>query len=73
MAESMRIWLPGPERVAGANMTRFMQCLARRRSLAVSDYAALHAWSIAEPEAFWSEVARFADVRADWGTGPLLI
>src|SRR5487761_2478580 len=72
MAESIRIWQPGPERMADANMTRFMQCLARRRGVTVSDYAALHAWSVAEPAAFWSEMARFADVRADWGTGPVL-
>jgi acetoacetyl-CoA synthetase len=58
--------------MADANMTRFMQCLARRRGVTVSDYAALHAWSVAQPAAFWSEMARFADVRADWGTGPVL-
>jgi len=72
MADSTRIWHPSPERMAGANLTRFMQCLARRRGVRVSDYAALHAWSVAQPEAFWSELARFADVRADWGTGPVL-
>jgi acetoacetyl-CoA synthetase len=72
MAEPTRIWHPSPERVAAANMTRFMECLARRRGVAVPDYAALHAWSVAQPELFWSELARFADVRADWGSGPVL-
>jgi acetoacetyl-CoA synthetase len=72
MAESTRIWQPSPDRVAAANLTRFMQCLASRRGITVSDYPALHAWSVAQPEAFWSELAHFADVRADWGTGPVL-
>jgi acetoacetyl-CoA synthetase len=72
MAEPIRIWQPSPERVADANLTRFMRDLALRRGVTVSDYPALHAWSVAEPEAFWSELARFADVTADWGTGPVL-
>jgi len=72
MAEPIRIWQPSPERVAGANLTRFMRDLALRRGLTVSDYPALHAWSVAEPEAFWSELARFAGVTADWGTGAVL-
>jgi acetoacetyl-CoA synthetase len=68
----MTIWRPSPEQMAGTNLTHFMQDLGRHRGVAVSDYAALHAWSVAEPAAFWSELARFADVRADWGTGPVL-
>jgi acetoacetyl-CoA synthetase len=67
----MIIWRPAPEQVAQANLTHFMQVLARR-GVAVSDYSALHAWSVAEPGAFWNELASFADVRADWGTGPVL-
>jgi acetoacetyl-CoA synthetase len=67
----MTIWRPGREQLAQANLTHFMQGLARR-GVAVSDYAALHAWSVAEPEAFWSELAGFAHVRADWGAGPVL-
>jgi acetoacetyl-CoA synthetase len=68
----MTIWRPGPAQVAEANLTHFMQGLARRRGIAVADYSALHEWSVSEPEAFWSELARFADVRADWGSGPVL-
>jgi acetoacetyl-CoA synthetase len=68
----MTVWRPGPERMAGANLTQFMQGLASRRGVAVADYAALHAWSVSEPESFWRELARFAEVRADWGSGPAL-
>jgi acetoacetyl-CoA synthetase len=68
----MTIWRPGPKRMAGANLTHFMQGLTHRRGVAVTDYSALYAWSVSEPEAFWSELARFADVRADWGSGPAL-
>jgi acetoacetyl-CoA synthetase len=68
----MTIWRPRPEQITEAHLTRFMQDIARHRGVATADYAALHAWSVAEPAAFWSELARFADVRADWGAGPVL-
>ena len=68
----MTIWRPGPGQVAEANLTHFMQRLVSRRAVAVADYPALHEWSVCEPEAFWSELASFADVRADWGSGPVL-
>ncbi len=68
----MTIWRPNPEQVAQAHLTHFMQGLRSRRGVAVADYAALHAWSVTEPEAFWTELADFAQVRADWGPGPAL-
>src|ERR1700761_8895875 len=60
------IWRPSPERVARANLTRFMA------GLQLSDYDALYAWSVAHPAEFWTELARFAGVRADWGSGPAI-
>ncbi len=69
---AMVIWRPGREQMQRANLTHFMQGLARRRGVVVSDYAALYAWSVAAPETFWSELANFADVQADWGVGPVL-
>ena len=65
-------WRPSPERIADANLTRFIGCVNARRGTQLRDYAQLYAWSIAEPAAFWSELARFADVRAEWGTGPAI-
>ena len=35
-------------------------------------YEELYAWSIERPEAFWSDLTRFACVEADWGPGPVL-
>ena len=53
---SQPLWTPSAERIAGANLTAFMARVARRRGLALPDYAALRAWSVAEPGAFWSEI-----------------
>ncbi|HUI60446.1 MAG TPA: acetoacetate--CoA ligase [Steroidobacteraceae bacterium] len=66
------IWRPSAARVADANLTRFMQGIAARGGPSFGDYGALYSWSIGQPEVFWAELARFADIRADWGPGPVL-
>ena len=66
------IWSPSPERVASANITRFITCVNARRNLRLASYADLHEWSVTHPVDFWSELARFADVRATWGNGPAI-
>jgi len=66
------LWRPSAARIADANLTRFMKCLNARRGMHLADYDALYAWSLAEPEQFWTELARFADVRGDFTAGPVL-
>jgi acetoacetyl-CoA synthetase len=72
MSGTKPIWQPSAERVAHAQLTQFSHCVGERRGRRFSDYGELHAWSVERPEEFWTELARFADVRADWGTGPVL-
>jgi acetoacetyl-CoA synthetase len=66
------LWRPSAARIADANLTRFMRCVNARRGTALGEYRELHEWSVTQPEAFWSELARFADLRAEWGTGAVL-
>lgn len=66
------IWRPSAARVADANLTRFIDGLNARMGLRLSDYSDLYAWSVERPAEFWSELARFAEVRADWGAGPVI-
>ncbi|MBI5058925.1 acetoacetate--CoA ligase [candidate division KSB1 bacterium] len=61
---SKLLWTPSPERVARANLTRFMQQLRQARGLKLSGYDALYRWSIDEIPAFWEEVWKFADIRS---------
>lgn len=72
VAGNSELWRPSPARIEDANLTRFIGCVNARRGTQLRDYRELHAWSVAEPAAFWSELARFADVRAEWGTGPVI-
>jgi acetoacetyl-CoA synthetase len=66
------IWAPSPARIADANLTRFTHCLNARKGLKLKGYEEVYAWSVSHPEDFWTELARFADIRADWGAGPVL-
>jgi len=61
------LWTPPPERAAASAMTAFTARARRVSGLPLADYAALHAWSIAAPEAFWPEVWRFGEVLGDMG------
>ena len=66
------LWRPSRERIANANLTRFMRCVAARTGTPLDDYDSTYAWSLAQPARFWTELARFAGVRADWGEGPVI-
>ncbi|HEX5460017.1 MAG TPA: acetoacetate--CoA ligase [Steroidobacteraceae bacterium] len=66
------IWRPSAARVADSNLTRFAACVSARKGLKLDGYERTYAWSVSHPEEFWVELARFADIRADWGRGPAL-
>ena len=66
------VWRPSATRIADANLTRFIACVNSRRGTHFKDFRDLYAWSSEHPEEFWPELARFADVCADWGQGPVL-
>ena len=60
------LWEPSPERAAATGMARFMARAGKK------SYAELHAWSIAEREAFWNLVWEFCDARGA-RKGPTLL
>ncbi|MEJ0070339.1 MAG: AMP-binding protein [Pseudomonadota bacterium] len=66
-ASDQPLWIPSKERIAAANMTRFIQDCGQK------DYAALYAWSIAEPVKFWQKVWTFCGVIGDQGAPPFLV
>ncbi|WP_330176857.1 acetoacetate--CoA ligase [Streptomyces sp. NBC_01498] len=58
------LWQPDADRVAAARVTRFQAWAADRYGApADGGYAALHRWSVAETETFWTAVADWFDVR----------
>ena len=59
------LWTPDPGHAATTHMARFIEFTGRELAPSVSDYDALYAWSLEQPEAFWSALWEFGDVRAD--------
>ena len=66
------IWQPSAQRIAAANLTRFVACVNARLGLSLKGFSDLYTWSVNEPALFWSELAHFAAVRAEWGKGPVI-
>ncbi len=59
------LWQPSRERIAAANLTRFMAEVGRDWGSAAGSYRDLYGWSIAQPEQFWQSVWSFCGVIAD--------
>ncbi len=58
------LWTPGPDRVARANLTRFIQFVNERWDLGATDYHDVYEWSVAKPSEFWIAVWDFCGVRS---------
>jgi acetoacetyl-CoA synthetase len=57
------LWQPSAERVAAANLTRFMGATGRKEQ----SYGALHRWSVEDRAAFWNAVWDFCGVVGEKG------
>ncbi|MCC4855880.1 acetoacetate--CoA ligase [Vibrio lentus] len=55
------IWQPSEQRIARANVTRFMDSLDQQGILdwELQNYTELHQWSVEHPESFWQNVWQF--------------
>ncbi|HSZ38760.1 MAG TPA: acetoacetate--CoA ligase [Trebonia sp.] len=56
------VWVPSPERVAGANITHFIAWLRETRGLEFDAYPALWEWSVTDTDAFWQAVWDYNDI-----------
>jgi len=50
------LWTPSADRIAAANLTQFARDAEARWGVSLPDYTALHAWSVSQPERFWSSI-----------------
>jgi acetoacetyl-CoA synthetase len=62
MAEPL--WRPHPQQTRATALARFAEHASAVTGRGLRNYADLHAWSVAEPGAFWSAVWAFADIVA---------
>ncbi|MBL7007938.1 MAG: acetoacetate--CoA ligase [Planctomycetes bacterium] len=61
------LWSPGSEACAAARLTDFLRHLESRGHSGLDGFEALRAWSVADSEAFWSELWDFTEVVGDRG------
>lgn len=66
------LWHPSPERIADANLTRFIRFINDRHNLHIEDYPALHKFSVTRIEDFWSAVWEFCGIRASGELTPVV-
>lgn len=62
------LWTPSAARVAATQAVAFMQQASARSGTPLASYRDLHAWSLAEPAAFWELVWDFCGVIGDKGS-----
>ncbi len=72
MIEEQPLWVPGKDRIAASNLTRFMHFLSRRHGAYMSNARDLHAFSVRAPEMFWPALWDFCEVRGDKGAPPFV-
>ena len=59
------LWQPSADQVAATTLTAFMKELESRYGVSLPDFAALHAFSVAEAEKFWDAFWDFAGIVAE--------
>ncbi|MDX1802736.1 MAG: acetoacetate--CoA ligase [Alcanivorax sp.] len=60
------LWQPGPQQ-QHCRLARFQQQARELSGQALSDYQALHTWSVQQPDAFWRQVWDFCGVVGEPG------
>jgi acetoacetyl-CoA synthetase len=66
------LWVPSADRIAAANITAFARAAEAKWGLSLPDYPALYAWSVAQPEQFWTSVWEDGGVIGERGDTVLL-
>ena len=56
------LWVPDPSKFNDTPLAEFMALASERAGRSISDYAALHEWSVEDPGAFWELVWGFCGV-----------
>jgi acetoacetyl-CoA synthetase len=66
------LWQPSRERALASNLTAFARAARPEAGQPIPDYAALHRFSLEDPEDFWRSLWRFAGVLGEGEDGPVL-
>jgi acetoacetyl-CoA synthetase len=67
MTNNAPLWSPSPQSLETAPITAFARQAARIAGRDLSDYDALHAWSVEDREAFWTLVWDYCGIKGEKG------
>jgi len=67
MTTTPPLWSPSPQSLETAPITAFARQAARIAGRDLSDYDALHAWSVEDREAFWTLVWDYCGIKGEKG------
>ncbi|UUX48230.1 acetoacetate--CoA ligase [Nisaea acidiphila] len=70
--DSTPLWQPSAERIANANITRFIDFVNRDRGAGLTDFDSLYDWSVTELESFWDALWDFSGIVGDKGSDVIL-
>ncbi len=64
------LWQPSAQRIAGTNLSRFIEQVNQHHHTSFQHYAELYQWSVDHPELFWPEVWQFSNIKSSkpWDT-----
>ena len=62
---SEHLWIPSEEEAAAAHISAFIEMVGRELGAAHPTYGDLYAWSVEEPERFWSALWDFVGIIAE--------
>ena len=66
------LWSPSSKAIENSLLTQFTKAVADKRALALKNYGDLHAWSIQNPDEFWSDYWDFSQIQAS-KTSPITV
>ncbi|TCU37158.1 acetoacetate--CoA ligase [Rhizobium azibense] len=71
MSDTVPLWVPSKESIEASPMHAFAKRCSAEFGLELKTYLDLHAWSINEPEKFWTSVWAFCGVKGEQGARAL--
>ncbi len=73
VAQGQLLWEPPTDARATTRMGRFLDQVSGSLGLQLPDYDTAWRWSVSDPEAFWSSVVDWFDLRLGPDPGPVLV
>src|SRR5689334_2332246 len=60
----MPLWTPSSKRKQDSNVSRFKAGVEKQEKISLAGFEALHAWSVADSQAFWVELWDFCNIES---------